>query len=105
MTTGPLAVARVLGSVTMRSAAVSAREHLGDEHRCTAFTTDHGLAASEDDDVFGAAVCPHCGTNNALTGTPADFREQVMRCMTCTRVMVLDATALVAFATEVSDDE
>jgi hypothetical protein len=89
----------------MRSGAVAAREHVGAEHRCTAFTTKHGLDASGDSDVFGAAVCPHCDNHNALTGAPADFREQVMRCMKCTRVMVLDATALVAFATEVSDDE
>jgi hypothetical protein len=88
----------------MRNAALSAREQFGDEHRCTEFTTKHGLTTSEDSDVFGAAVCPHCETPNPLTGTPADFREQVMRCMTCTRVMVLDATALVTFATEVTED-
>jgi hypothetical protein len=88
----------------MRNAAASAREQFGADHRCTEFTTEHGLDASGDSDVFGAAICPHCRKPNALTGAPADFREQVMRCMGCTRVMVLDATALVAFASEVAAD-
>jgi hypothetical protein len=84
----------------MRNTDAYARE---DDDRCTEFTTEHGLSQTDDSDVFGAAICPHCGKHNALTGTPADFREQVVRCMTCTRVMVLDATALVAFATEVTE--
>jgi hypothetical protein len=79
-------------------------DEFGQEHRCTEFTTAHGLDATEDSDVFGAAVCPHCEKHNALTGDPADFREQVVRCMGCTRVMVLDATALVAFGPEVNTD-
>jgi hypothetical protein len=86
----------------MRNAEASARK---DYDRCTEFTTEHGLETSEDSDVFGAAVCPHCEKHNALTGTPADFREQVVRCMGCTRVLVLDATALVTFATEVAENE
>jgi hypothetical protein len=76
-----------------------------EEHaRCTEFTSAHGLDASDDSDVFGAAICPGCSKRNALTGTPADFREQQVRCMKCTRVMVLDATALVAFETEATTD-
>jgi hypothetical protein len=74
-----------------------------DDHRCTKFTTDD-VDTSEESDVFGAAVCPSCGKHNALTGTPADFREQEMRCMGCTHVMVLDAPALMAFETEVVAD-
>jgi hypothetical protein len=70
-----------------------------DDNRCTTFTTD-GVDTTENSDVFGAAVCPSCGKHNALTGTPADFRGQEMRCMGCTHVMVLDGTALVAFETE-----
>jgi hypothetical protein len=89
----------------MRNAAVSAREEFGDAHRCTDFTTDHGLDATDDSDVFGAAICPACEKHNPLTGDPSDFREQVVRCMGCTRVMVLDGTALVAFETEVAGDE
>lgn len=72
--------------------------------RCTEFTTEHGLDAPDEDDMFGAAVCPTCEKRNPLTGDPADFREQVVRCMGCTRVMILDGTALTLFSTEVLDD-
>jgi hypothetical protein len=86
----------------MHNAAGSARE-ADDDRRCTEFTTD-GVDTTEDSDVFGAAICPNCEKHNALTGTPADFREQEMRCMGCTVVMILDGTALVAFETEVAAD-
>jgi hypothetical protein len=89
----------------MRSGAVSAREEFSDEHRCTEFTTDHGLSQSDASDVFGAAICPECGNKNPLTGELSDFHEQVIRCMGCTRVLILDGTALVAFESEVFGDE
>ena len=84
--------------------APAVNEAFGDNHRCTDFTTDHGLEASDDSNVFGAAICPQCAKRNPLTGDPAAFREQVMRCMGCTHVLVLDGAALATFATEVAGD-
>jgi hypothetical protein len=88
----------------MRHAAVTVREQFDDEHRCTEFTID-GVDTSGDSDVFGAAICPGCGKRNALTGDPGEFRELVMRCMGCTRVMVLDGAALVTFEQAVTADD
>jgi hypothetical protein len=87
----------------MRHAAVTASEQFDDGHRCTEFTID-GVDTAGDSDVFGAAICPGCEKPNALTGDPGEFRELVMRCMGCTRVMVLDSAALVAFETAVVAD-
>lgn len=75
-----------------------------DEHRCTEFTTDHEVDTTEDSDVFGAFVCPGCGTHNPLTGAPAEFQELTVRCMGCTCVLVLDGASLMAFVTEVRDE-
>jgi hypothetical protein len=87
----------------MRHAAVTVREQFADEHRCTEFTIN-GVDTSGDSDVFGAAICPGCEKPNALTGDPGEFRALVLRCMGCTRVMVLDGASLAAFATEVLAD-
>jgi hypothetical protein len=87
----------------MRSAVVSAREHFGAEHRCTAFTTDD-VDTTADNDVFGAAICPGCEKRNPLTGDPPAFHGQVVRCLGCPRVMVLDGASLAAFETEVAGD-
>jgi hypothetical protein len=77
----------------MRSDSVPARVGVAEEHRCTEFTSDHGLSQSEESDVFGAAVCPGCQKRIPLTGDPTDFHEQVVRCMGCTHMMVLDGRA------------
>jgi hypothetical protein len=74
----------------MHNAAVPARVGVDAEHRCTEFTSDHGLSQSKEGDMFGAAVCPGCHKPNPLTGDPSEFHEQVVRCMGCTHVMVLD---------------
>lgn len=84
------------------------REPPDEDRRCTEFTIGHPLALTTPTDVFGAFVCPGCQKRNPLTGDPADFREQTVRCMGCTRVVVLDRPALVSFEThewEVRDDE
>jgi hypothetical protein len=75
-----------------------------DEHRCREFTTNHGVDTTGESDVFGAAICPGCEKPNALTGAPTDFQELTVRCMGCTRVIVLDGASLMAFVTEVRDD-
>lgn len=67
-------------------------------------TTEHGLTVTDDSEVFGAAICPDCGQTNPLTGDPATFAGQPLRCMGCTHVMILDETALDQLATEGRDD-
>jgi hypothetical protein len=91
--------------MTMSNAVVSAREReaFDEAHRCEEFTSAHGLDTSGASDVFGAAICPGCQRATPLTGDPAEFCGQVIRCMKCTRVMVLDSTALTAFAEVVAD--
>lgn len=67
---------------------------------CTSFTTEHRLVNPVESDVFAAAICPSCANPNPLTGEPAAFFEQTIRCMRCTSVMVLDETALKQFIAE-----
>lgn len=75
-----------------------------DEKPSPTLTTEHRLAAADDSEVFGAATCPDCGNQNPLTGDPAAFADQPIRCMGCTHVMSLDETALAQLATEGYDD-
>lgn len=73
---------------------------MNETHHCTMFTTEHRLVAPEERDVFAAAVCPSCETPNPLTGEPFEFLDQPIRCMRCTRVMILNAAALERFVKE-----
>lgn len=88
----------------MSSVTTHEREQFDEEHRCEEFTPADGFDRSGERTVFGAAICPHCEHANALIGDPADFHGQVIRCMGCTWVMVLDSAALAAFETEVVTD-
>jgi hypothetical protein len=68
--------------------------------RCETFTTDHGLTTAPADAVAFAFICPKCETSNPLKGDPVAFRNRFFRCMGCTHVIRLDATALDQFLAE-----
>jgi hypothetical protein len=79
-------------------------DRVGDERRCTTFTIEHGLTNPPVDAFTFAFVCPGCDNQNALKGDPHAFRGKLFRCLRCTRVSLVEATALDQFLAEVRDD-